>query len=361
MMRSKINIDNYEAYLLDHMEGNLSREEILELQAFAAQHPHLNIDLNDLELVELVTDDVQFENKEGLKKVGISDEQFVAYIENELEPQKKQEIETLCASDEKLAKDLKLFQHTIIKADLSVEFEGKNQLKKQETKVLWLFSREVLAAAASLILIMGLWFMFRNFIPGKETFNATKINGIGKIKPITLHKTETASTFSAAGSKQELASAANTNSVALSTKTEKLNESKEDPSLFANNAPVEKVNNRDPKEEIKNNTPKKEENVEKEPVKYASSDPAKKNSADTKAQTLSQPYVIIEKAYDEDERQLASNEKNGFWKKAMKTLSGLNKLGVKKVNGTETTQSNNEQYLLSMGNLSIEKNRYNAE
>src|ERR1041384_3493662 len=143
-MKNKISIDNYEAYLLDYMEGNLSKEDLVELQIFAAQHPHLNIDLNDLELVELVEDEVKFENKNSLKKAGISDEKFVAYIENELTAEEKQNIDALCSKDEKSARDLKLFQHTIIKSDAAIVFEGKNKLKKQETKVLWLFSREVL-------------------------------------------------------------------------------------------------------------------------------------------------------------------------------------------------------------------------
>ena len=81
-MANKINIENYEAFLLDYMEGNISTEDLVALQIFAAQHPHLNIDLNDMELVELNSDAVSFEGKNNLKKV--SDEQFVAYIENQL-------------------------------------------------------------------------------------------------------------------------------------------------------------------------------------------------------------------------------------------------------------------------------------
>ena len=78
-MKSTINIENYEAFLLDYMEGNLSTEDFVALQMFAAQHPHLNIDLNDLELVELETEKINFSEKENLKKPLVDDElKFIA-------------------------------------------------------------------------------------------------------------------------------------------------------------------------------------------------------------------------------------------------------------------------------------------
>ena len=68
-MKTLINIENYEAFLLDYMEGDLSTEDTVALQMFAAQHPHLNIDLNDLEFVELNAEEISFNAKEDLKKL----------------------------------------------------------------------------------------------------------------------------------------------------------------------------------------------------------------------------------------------------------------------------------------------------
>ena len=42
---SRINLDNYEAFLLDHMEGKLNVQDLAELKAFSLLHPELNIDL----------------------------------------------------------------------------------------------------------------------------------------------------------------------------------------------------------------------------------------------------------------------------------------------------------------------------
>lgn len=344
-MANKINIENYEAFLLDYMEGNLSTEDLVSLQMFAAQHPHLNIDLNDLELVELETEKIHFNEKENLKKPLVSDEQFVAYIENELSQKEKQNLDTICIANENLAKELRLYKSTIISADASIVFENKNSLKKQETKVLWLFSREVLAAAASLILIAGLWFMFKTFTPlGTETLNSDKIKGNSTIKTFAIRSKASTPTHTVEKANEPFV---NTNQVAYSnTKTNKENkeqDSKEDKTLLATNT---------------------KENTTKEIITDIKPDNITNNTT-TKFTTTTvsntQSYIITEKAFDEDEKVLASNEKKGFWNKAMRALNGLNKLGVKKAKGVETVESNNEQYVLTMGNFKVENHKYNAE
>ena len=68
-MKTNINIDNYEAYLLDYMEGNLSPDEAEQLKAFVAAQ---GLDWNELteELPHLEAPQIEFENKERLKKKG---------------------------------------------------------------------------------------------------------------------------------------------------------------------------------------------------------------------------------------------------------------------------------------------------
>ena len=62
-----INTDNYEAYLLDYMEGNLSPEGAAELQAFVKAQ---GLDWSELteELPRLEAPQIEFEDKERLKK-----------------------------------------------------------------------------------------------------------------------------------------------------------------------------------------------------------------------------------------------------------------------------------------------------
>ena len=64
-----INTDNYEAYLLDYMEGNLSPEGAAELKAFVTAQ---GLDWAELteELPHLEAPQITFEHKERLKKKG---------------------------------------------------------------------------------------------------------------------------------------------------------------------------------------------------------------------------------------------------------------------------------------------------
>ena len=66
-MKTNINTDNYEAYLLDYMEGNLSPDEAEQLKAFVAAQ---GLDWNELteELPHLEAPAVTYQDKERLKK-----------------------------------------------------------------------------------------------------------------------------------------------------------------------------------------------------------------------------------------------------------------------------------------------------
>ena len=66
-MKTNITTDNYEAYLLDYMEGNLSPDEAEQLKAFAVAQ---GMDWDELteELPHLETPQIAFEGKEKLKK-----------------------------------------------------------------------------------------------------------------------------------------------------------------------------------------------------------------------------------------------------------------------------------------------------
>ena len=66
-MKTNINIDNYEAYLLDYMDGNLSPDEAGQLKAFVVAQ---GLDWNELTeaLPHLETPQTVYEDKEKLKK-----------------------------------------------------------------------------------------------------------------------------------------------------------------------------------------------------------------------------------------------------------------------------------------------------
>ena len=70
-MKTNITIDNYEAYLLDYLEGNLGPDEAEQLKAFVAAQ---GLDWNELteELPHLEAPQIEFEDKERLKQRPLS-------------------------------------------------------------------------------------------------------------------------------------------------------------------------------------------------------------------------------------------------------------------------------------------------
>ncbi|NQX91653.1 MAG: hypothetical protein HRT74_05930 [Flavobacteriales bacterium] len=104
----RITRENYEAYVLDFIEGNLSEELQSSLMSFLEDNPDLNPDF-DLEPVSLtnIPEDIVFEDKHALLRAPSGDsieEQIIALIENDLSDNDKKELEDLlsrCAPLEK--------------------------------------------------------------------------------------------------------------------------------------------------------------------------------------------------------------------------------------------------------------------
>ena len=124
----KIDINNYEAFLIDYMEGRLDSAEIQQLKAFCDQN---NIDFEELteDLPILDSPDITFDEKECLFK-------------SETVPSDDM--------DDNLCK---------LEPDTSIVFKDKESLKKK-TVILPLYAK--IAAAAVIILLFGLFLLPKN-------------------------------------------------------------------------------------------------------------------------------------------------------------------------------------------------------
>lgn len=355
-MEGKINIHNYEAFLLDYMEGHLSSEDSLLLEAFALAHPELDINLEESGLVYIETESASFDAKDSIKKIPadlVPDELLIGYIENTLNGEEKQLVETSCAANPNLAKELKLYQSTILETDTSIVFENKNRLKKQGQVIP--FSPAVFRAAAAIILLAGLIILFRS-LQGNKT-NGEKL---AALESNTRQNSSTVRTNTTVLPVQENNSAVIESSNQLASKTNHKTTVKhsspvqnaplkETPSLAANdNQPV---NN----DKTNNILPVKKNELSPNP------DSLSKTALAFNQQKNNSSYIVTLERDDEETSD--PKKEKGFWAAAKRTLSNLNKMGVKKVNGTETVNSevNSETYVLSLGNFSIQKNKYNQE
>jgi hypothetical protein len=134
----KINLNNYEAFLLDYIEGNLSGADVAALKAFAVMHPELNIDLENTDLPYVDSEQVSVDFKKDLFKTEerISDQQLLEYLEGDLSGEEKSEFEKKLRSDKSLADDLEIYRKTILVADKEETFPGKTSLIRSGEELL---------------------------------------------------------------------------------------------------------------------------------------------------------------------------------------------------------------------------------
>lgn len=176
-----INKNNYEAFFLDYHEKSLSPEQVAELLLFLEHHPELQKEFDAFSIISLTEGDkIVFDNKETLKKNIITPASFndfaVANLEGDLTADDKKQYENFIASNPDYKKADQLFSQTKLKADLSVVLPNKKDLKKNRTTIISLNSFYLVAIAASVLIVLGLFF-------SKESVHVDKSQTAEQVKP----------------------------------------------------------------------------------------------------------------------------------------------------------------------------------
>lgn len=338
---SKITIDNYEAYLLDLWEGNLSGEMQVELELFLIQHPELKTDLSELPVFTEEAEAPVFKAKNSLKRSEdelVSEERFIAYIENQLPLNERLELEKSCAANPSLANELNLYKKTIATADVAVVYEPKHELKRKP-KIIWFnFSATQFAAAASVAFLIGLFVLW----PKSGEYHLNHTNALAQNKtekqtsPSTKNSTQTANMV-----KDDVLPTAVTNHTHSN----------------AGNAANEQTVAVNAAQSNTTTPPQDPEFQVPDPNPVASATPAavtnnkeEKNSTLLASNTKTTVDVITE---SDDEDAPEAPKKKGIWGLAKRTLKNLNTVGVKSVDGAEEQNSDNTTYALTLGNIKI--------
>lgn len=162
----KINRHNYEAYLLDQLEGSLSVDDQRELEQFLRLNPDCAPGLEELEPMVLTGEKLIFKNSELLKKEFpdhssvLDDHNFdmfsIARMEGDLNPQQIQDHQFMLEADRQKAVLWKQWQQTRLVAE-SLAYPYKEQLKHRsplKSRVLWI---SVVSAAAAVALLLVLF------------------------------------------------------------------------------------------------------------------------------------------------------------------------------------------------------------
>lgn len=161
-----INIHNYESFLIDFIEDQLTEDVRAELLSFLDNHPELKAELDSFEMINVPIDqNITYKTKQELKQKELSpdyhDELLIGYLEETLTSKEMQEVEELIANDTTIAKNLKLYRISKCKADPNIQFQSKNLIKRHPIYLQSRFYYSV-AIAATIALLIGIGSSFLN-------------------------------------------------------------------------------------------------------------------------------------------------------------------------------------------------------
>lgn len=147
-----IDKNNYEIYLIDYFEGNLSPNEVAEVLLFLEQHADIKQEFEAMQSFALNTDEVSLDKSTLLKSENDFYQQLlVKEIEGELSMIEKVTLQQAIKQNPALQQEQKLFSLTKSTPDLAVTFNYKDQLLKPTLKVSW--HQTIIRIAAVVVLL----------------------------------------------------------------------------------------------------------------------------------------------------------------------------------------------------------------
>lgn len=166
----KIDIKNYELYVIDYLDGNLSNQLKLDFEKFLEIYPDIKTEIDDLLSYKLVEhENLVFENKNLLKKDIIQDfdeinEQnynhfFIAFYEGDLTNDMKQKVLNFVNLNPSLKQEFDVFALIKLEADETIVFKNKNLIKRNI--VVFDFNNFITyGASVAAVLLIGITLMF---------------------------------------------------------------------------------------------------------------------------------------------------------------------------------------------------------
>jgi len=138
-----INRENYEAFLIDLLEGNLSEGQEKELQDFLLENPDLAPD-NDLPGLSPVMEDEKFPSKADIKKGGSGShitrgnfEQFcIARKEGDLSAEMIQKFAVFLSCNPDLEATASVYDKLKLRSDNSIVYPYKQNLRRKPATLL---------------------------------------------------------------------------------------------------------------------------------------------------------------------------------------------------------------------------------
>jgi hypothetical protein len=165
----KIDRSNYEIWLIDWLDGNLSALKVEQLQLFLSENPELREEFDELTTFSLKPSEKSFSHKDHLKKSteDLPGSQFkylcIAFLENDLSADQQTELKESTDQDPEKKRTFELIQKIkLTPADIS--YKHKSQLIKRPAgqRVIRLSVIGLSAAAVIALVIMTYHIVPRN-------------------------------------------------------------------------------------------------------------------------------------------------------------------------------------------------------
>ncbi len=160
--------ENYEAYIIDYLDGRLDPIQSTELMHFLSQNPDLREEFYEFENIEINKSAPIELNKEPLKKdfsdiKQINEDNFdefcVAMFEGDLNDHDESRLKKYIKKHSEKKKDLDLYSKIHLLPDYSIKYSEKDGLKKSSPfirrKNLLLYATSIAAAILFLVLLVG--------------------------------------------------------------------------------------------------------------------------------------------------------------------------------------------------------------
>lgn len=183
----QIDRNNYEAYLLDMIEGELSPEEENELMQFLSRNPDLET-CHDLSDITVPLPGIEFPAKEDIRKGALSGEitrgnyeQFcIARLEGDLSITAEKALDNFLSENPDCLPSARLYDMLVLKADKRIHFPGNHLLKNDSPFVFpWVlrkrFVQVAVSIAASVVLIFAASVFIRDINRSEQTLTIPKI------------------------------------------------------------------------------------------------------------------------------------------------------------------------------------------
>ena len=180
----KVNRENYEIWIIDYLDGKLTKDQKDELLAFLEKNPDLKEEFESYEPVALQPEKVLFEQKDHLKKPQIIpvgeinknnyESFFIGWYEEGLTPSQKTQLLDFVEKNPQLKREFDLHGQLILKADTGIVFPGKDQLKKnRKIAAYWWWT------AAAVVL---LFFALNGLLKRETPVQQQNVEMIGKME-----------------------------------------------------------------------------------------------------------------------------------------------------------------------------------